>query len=169
MDKVYWVIGRRLGGRPGPDKAPWKPRLLKQGGIGGIVSLDGPVEGWELELADIQHLPIYQPMILLDTEIVREQFLSVMPVVLDFVDRFGGGHEGVVVHCHHGCDRTGTVLACYLVAREGLTAAQAIERVREANPFAMVAFGYAEAVATFERLVRLNPEPYAPRRDAARQ
>ena len=35
------------------------------------------------------------------------------------------------MHCAMGCGRTGTMLACYLVAKEGYTADKAIEETRQ--------------------------------------
>lgn len=42
----------------------------------------------------------------------------------------------VVVHCHAGLGRTGTMLACYLVST-GMTAEQAIAEVRRVRPGAI--------------------------------
>lgn len=156
-EPIYWVIENELAGRPGPVKAPWTPATLKAAGFGGIVSLCEAGRTEKIRAAGIKHLPVYRPMILLQDESEREMFLSVMPSVLSFVDRCREAGDAVIVHCHHGFDRTGAVLASYLIAREGLTADEAIARVRAANPDAMSADGYAEAVHTFESLYREHP------------
>jgi protein tyrosine/serine phosphatase len=36
----------------------------------------------------------------------------------------------VFVHCQHGADRTGTIIACYRIRREGWTAKQALAEAR---------------------------------------
>ena len=161
---LYWVIHGKLAGRAGPHKFPWDLRELKATGIGGIVSLDGYVDSAELAAAGIEHLPIYQPMVLLDSEEAAEQFLEVMPPVLGFIDRCLRRQSACLIHCYHGCDRSGTVLAASLVARASLSAEEAILHVRKGNPMAMFAPGYAEAVHTFERLYRANPAAYSVRR-----
>src|SRR5262245_9050475 len=38
--------------------------------------------------------------------------------------------RGVYVHCVAGCGRTGTMMACYLVYRDRLSATEAIRRIR---------------------------------------
>jgi atypical dual specificity phosphatase len=40
----------------------------------------------------------------------------------------------VYAHCHAGCGRTGTVMACYLVYADRMDAKAAIERVRGLRP-----------------------------------
>ena len=48
--------------------------------------------------------------------------------------------SGVVfVHCHHGRDRTGTIVACYRIAQEHWTSAQA---TREARHYGMSIFQF---------------------------
>ena len=49
---------------------------------------------------------------------------------MSLVDResAGGGH--VAIHCAMGCGRTGTMLACYLMHEEGLSAEEAIAETR---------------------------------------
>jgi atypical dual specificity phosphatase len=79
-------------------------------------------------------------------------FTSPTPAQLDagvtaIVDALAAGHR-LAVHCQAGLGRTGTLLACYLV-RQGMTADEAIARVRAVRPgsietreqqFAVVAF-----------------------------
>lgn len=160
MDEVYWVIDGVLAGRAGPEKRPWDPAELAAEGVGGIVSLCGPVDSHALRVVGIEHLPAYQPMILLESELERETFLDVVSQVLEFLEQIKAQQKATVIHCYHGCDRTGCVLSCVLIATQRLTAEQAIDRVKAANPFALAAYGYAEAVETFERLFEEDPERF---------
>lgn len=153
MKHIYWVIDNELGGRAGPQLYPWTARELIQAGIGAVVSLAGGVKYADLRAAGIEVLPVPQPMILLEDEPQRERFLDIMPLVVHFIDKARGAGRGTLVHCHYGRDRTGAVLACYLVEREGLSPDEAVARVRAANPLALAAPGYPEAVTTFRRLL----------------
>ena len=138
-------------------KTPWDPAALAAAGVGGIVSLADPVDEAAVQAAGIEHLVLYQPMVLLETEANQLHFLSYIRRVLPFVDRIIAARKSVIVHCHHGRDRTGAALACYLVAREKVTAIEAVDRLRTVNPQAMSAAGYAAAVFMFERLYSRNP------------
>lgn len=42
--------------------------------------------------------------------------------------------QGVLVHCHAGVSRSASVVAAYLMYKEGLTPTQAIARVKRAKP-----------------------------------
>jgi atypical dual specificity phosphatase len=57
---------------------------------------------------------------------------------------------GVAVHCTAGLGRTGVVLACHLV-RQGLSAQNAIARVRRLRPGSVETEEQAEAVEEFAR------------------
>ena len=36
----------------------------------------------------------------------------------------------VFIHCQHGCDRTGTIIACYRIQHDGWTSAEALREAR---------------------------------------
>ncbi len=152
MEELYWVLPEILAGRCGPAARPWELAALWDAGVRGIVSLDeSDVDAAALSAAKIEHLPAYLPMTLLLSERERERFLSALPDIFEFVDRIRRQAGATLVHCHYGLDRTGAVLACYLVARQRLGAVQAIEHVRALRPDALLAPGYAESVQLFEQ------------------
>lgn len=79
----------------------------------------------------------------------------------------------VAVNCRWGKGRTGTMICCYLVHREGITAHEAICRIRVLSPCSIETKGQEEFVEEFYRLklvaegredayVRSLPYPYAP-------
>lgn len=66
------------------------------------------------------------------------------------IDRFLAAGRPTAVHCGAGLGRTGTILACYLVAR-GAPAAEAIARVRAARPGSIETAEQEAAVSAYER------------------
>ncbi len=56
----------------------------------------------------------------------------------------------VYVHCAHGCDRTGTVIACYRIKHDGWTSQKALAEAKELGMSALE-LGMKSGVADFER------------------
>ena len=62
--------------------------------------------------------------------------------------------QAVAVHCMSGCGRTGTMLACYLVAMEGYSADVAIAETRRRRSGSIETSKQIEAVHAFEKNLR---------------
>lgn len=154
MEHVYWIVDKILAGRPGPMRHPWYPVELRVGGIDAIVSLAGPVHSESLTKEGIHHFPLYHGMANLMTEGQRERYCVAMAPALQFLKDCRRDGKGALIHCFHGCDRTGVLAGCYLVAVEQMTASQAVDRIRQVNPYSLGSYGYVEAISTFERLYR---------------
>lgn len=67
---------------------------------------------------------------------------------LEFIDQSQADGRGALVHCLRGQGRTGTILAAYL-ARAGLNATDAIQRIRAICPGAIGTPEQERAIATF--------------------
>ena len=72
-----------------------------------------------------------------------EQFVSV-------IEKAKSSEMGVAVHCLAGRGRTGTVLASYFV-HQGMSAREAIDRVRELRPGSIEVDEQEDVVGMFER------------------
>ena len=167
MEAIYWVIEGELAGRPGPVHTPWDPYEMSRHGIGGIVSLDDCGEIMDIRVVrpPLEHLEAYRDMLLLTDGRLRDEFLDELPEIFDFIDRLRAAGKGVLVHCHYGQDRTGTVLATYMMARQGVTAEEAIAHVRGLKRRALSAEGYLDTVHRFAERLAEEPERFASKVD----
>jgi atypical dual specificity phosphatase len=138
-----WIEKPLLGGMARPESAEdlaW----LRENGIELIVSLsEDPLRrDWVNEAGLLAiHIPVQ------DMEAPTQDQLN---QAISAIKRANGRPMGVVVHCTAGLGRTGVVLACWLVAN-GMSAANAIARVRRLRPGSIETDEQAEAVAEFAR------------------
>ncbi len=70
--------------------------------------------------------------------------------ILTVIDKAKASNMGVAIHCLAGRGRTGTVLAAYLI-RQGLTAKEAMRKVRDLRPGSIEVDEQEEAIRAFER------------------
>ena len=72
---------------------------------------------------------------------------------VDFIHQRITNNEPVMVHCLAGLGRTGTILACYLIKYEKLSADDSIQRVRESRPGSIQSFPQEEIIFQFEKFI----------------
>jgi hypothetical protein len=157
MDYVYWVIDKQLAGRPGPQRAPWDLTELYEAGFRAVVSLARDVPVPDLESYGFAHYRADLPPLLLISPGLQRAFLHEVLPIWDFIDEQLEANHPTLVHCHAGNDRTGAVLAGYLVVTQAMKPENAIAYVRARNPHAMEAEGYEDAVRLLTSGERPDP------------
>ena len=122
------------------DEMTW----LRQQGIDILLSLteDPPRRDW---VNDAGLLVFHVPVV--DMEAPTPEQLE---RCVSAIRRANDQRMGVAVHCGAGLGRTGAVLACYYVTK-GLTASNAVAKVRRLRPGSIETDEQAEAVFEFAR------------------
>lgn len=140
--KNFGCVNKNLYRGAQPERGELKQ--LAEVGIKTIINLRGEDERTRSEQVEAESLGLRYfgvPMPGL-TRPSDEQMSGVL-AILD-------AHENwpVFIHCKRGSDRTGTVIACYRISREGWTSSQAIA---EAKRFGMswVEFGMRDYVVDY--------------------
>ncbi|NUP06279.1 MAG: protein phosphatase [Polyangiaceae bacterium] len=156
MNSVFWLIPQKLGGRPGPERARWNLAALRDAGVGAILSVN---DGLLCHPDDFRALGLAYACVPLSDNAPPQPgdddaCLRALPAAYSFVGQQLEHSRAVIVHCSSGKDRTGLFLAYYLVREEGLSAEEAIERVRKLRPIALTASGWDEFALDILRRVR---------------
>ena len=173
MKHVFWVEPCALAGRPGPNTAAWNPCELYAGGIRAILTVNRGVgvEPEALRAAGIAHhqivLPISEPPVPGALEIG----LRLVPEAYAWIEQQIGLGRAVLVHCTHGHDRSGLVLAYWIARRHACSASAAIEKLRALRPKALTALGWKDlALDLLERLCAASETASSnPRRSSVRR
>lgn len=139
-----WLIETKLAGCARPESEV-ELRGLKSEGVKAIVSLTGT--------------PLYpEPVNRLGFEYLHSHVsgapsLGQLHEIIQFIEEQNAQSKPVVIHCAEGMGRTGTVLAAYMVYK-GLTADDAINKVREKRPGSIQNLEQENAIRMFERTLR---------------
>ena len=144
-DNFSWIIEEKLAGSAIPtskEEIDW----VKQEGVKSIVTIrEEPLEDeW---IKDINYLHVHS------NDMGIPEFSDLVDSV-DFIHQRITNDEPVMVHCLAGLGRTGTILACYLIKYEDMTADDAIEKVRRERHGSIQSFSQEEIIFRFEKFVR---------------
>ena len=143
-DNFSWLIAEKLAGSAIPtsfDEIKW---ALDEG-VKSIVTIrEEPLdEDW---IKDVNYLHIHS------NDMGVPEFDDLTRAV-DFIHERITNNEPVMVHCLAGLGRTGTILACYLIKYEKLSADDSIQRVRESRPGSIQSFPQEEIIFQFEKFI----------------
>ena len=144
-DNFSWIIEKKLAGSAIPtskEEVDW----VKQEGVKSIVTIrEEPLEDeW---VKDINYLHVHS------NDMGVPEFDDLIKSV-DFVHQRITNDEPVMVHCLAGLGRTGTILACYLIKYEQMSADDAIQKVRNERHGSIQSFSQEEIIFRFEKSVR---------------
>ena len=141
-DNFSWLIDGKLAGSAIPtskDEIKW----VQEQGVKSIVTIreEPLVNEW---IKDVNYLHI------MSNDMGVPEFDDLIHAV-DFIHRRITNNEFVLVHCLAGLGRTGTVLACYLVKYQNMTADEATQKVREERPGSIQSYPQDEIIFRFEK------------------
>ena len=144
-DNFSWIIEKKLAGSAIPtskEEVDW----VKQEGVKSIVTIrEEPLEDeW---VKDVNYLHVHS------NDMGVPEFDDLIKSV-DFIHQRITNDEPVMVHCLAGLGRTGTILACYLIKYEEMSADDAIQKVRNERYGSIQSFSQEEIIFQFEKSVR---------------
>jgi atypical dual specificity phosphatase len=157
---------------PAPEGFSWidKPRVaalaqpaaleeyqwLREHGIQFLICLteDPPQRAWINEVGLFSmHIPI---------EDMRPPTQPQIDLGMAAIEKAIANKFGVGIHCAAGLGRTGTMIACWLVQHEDLSARDAITRVRRLRPGSIETEEQADAIVEFARRRKMQGEADVP-------
>ena len=120
-----WLINDKLAGSGMPTSLSEIDWVLKQG-VKSIITMTESAlpESW---VKDVKYLHV-------PTEDLSAPDIAQIDEAVEYIHTRIQNNEPVMVHCAAGIGRTGTILACYLVKYQKLSAKDAIGKVRKERP-----------------------------------
>lgn len=143
-DNFSWLIPEKLAGSAIPtsfDEIKW---VLDEG-VKSIVTIrEEPLdEDW---ISEMNYLHV------LSDDMGVPSFDDLKTSV-DYVHEKIQNNEPVMVHCLAGLGRTGTILACYLIKYEKMSAEDAIQHVREKRRGSIQSFVQEELIFQYAKTI----------------
>ena len=141
-DNFSWLIEGKLAGSAIPtstDEVEW---TIEQGVKSIVTVREEPLDdSW---IKDVNYLHVHS------NDMGVPEFDDLVNTV-DFIHKRITSNEPVMVHCLAGLGRTGTVLACYLIKHQKMSADKAIQKVRDERPGSIQSFPQEEIIFQFAK------------------
>ncbi|WP_445945276.1 phosphatase domain-containing protein [Shewanella sp.] len=147
MNDIFWLVDGKIAGRSGPNKTPWDLADIKAAGIKAIVSLNDAAECNTNAMAavGIVHRVFTLPDSIPPTDADLATCTEILPKALAFIDQCEADNLPVLIHCRSGKDRTGLMMAYYLM-QHGAAPLHAVSQVRNVRDIAFSAEGWDQFV-----------------------
>ena len=144
-DNFSWLLEGKLAGSAIPtsfDEVQW---VMEQG-IKSIVTVrEEPLDESWIKDVNYLHVP--------SNDMGVPEFVDLVSAV-DFIRGRITNNEPVMVHCLAGLGRTGTLLACYLVKYQNMSADEATKKVRGERPGSIQSYPQEEIIFRFEKSLK---------------
>jgi protein-tyrosine phosphatase len=148
-DDVFSVSEGVLG-RCGPRFQPFNiSRLEEKHGVDVVISLQKISKRIIQAFRDvgIRHEKLFFPSGELENTNQRERFINdALQPAIEIIKQERKKGNTVLVHCTAGLDRTGSVLAGWLIENRGMEPDEAIQQIKDNREDAFITDGYEEAV-----------------------
>ena len=144
-DNFSWLIENKLAGSAIPtsnDEVQW---VIEQGVKSIVTVREEPLDvDW---VKDVNYLHVSS------NDMGVPEFAD-LTFAVDFIHRRITNSEPVMVHCLAGMGRTGTLLACYLIKYQKMSANEATEKVRRERPGSIQSYPQEEIIFRFEKFLK---------------
>ena len=143
--KFSWLIEKKLAGSGIPTSINEVQWVIEQGVKSIVTVREEPLDDdW---VKDVNYLHVHS------NDMSVPEFDDLVFAV-DFIHRRITNNEPVMVHCLAGMGRTGTLLACYLVKYQKMSADDAIQKVREERPGSIQSYPQEEMIFQFAKFLQ---------------
>ena len=140
--KFSWLIENKLAGSSIPTSIDEMQWVIEQGVKSIVTVKEEPLDDdW---VKDVNYLHVYS------NDMSVPEFDDLVSAV-DFMHSRITNNEPVMVHCLAGMGRTGTLLACYLVKYQKMSADDAIQKIREERPGSIQSYPQEEMIFQFAK------------------
>ena len=141
-DNFSWLIENKLAGSAIPTSSDEVQWVIDQG-VKSIVTIrEEPLsDNW---IKNVNYLHIRS------NDMGVPEFNDLIHAI-DFIHRRITNNEPVLVHCLAGLGRTGTLLACYLIKHQKMSADEAPQKIREERPGSIQSYPQEEIIFQFAK------------------
>jgi atypical dual specificity phosphatase len=154
-DGFSWIEKPHLAAMAQPGSLE-EYQWLREQGIQFLICLteDPPPRSW---INDAGLFSLHVPVIDMHPPTQAQ-----IDLCLASIKKAQANHFGVGLHCTGGLGRTGTMLACWFIERDGLSARDSITRVRRLRPGSVETEEQSDAIVEFARRRKMQAESDVP-------